>query len=321
VLFFVSIGVNIATSLAFTDVDSFFEEMIAAETGFASEVMEEGDELNRIAVFDVEGVIQDTSGSTSFMSTSGYNHKAFLEKLEMAKEDDTIKGIVLRVNSPGGGVVESAEIHDKVKELQEAGKTVYVSMGAMAASGGYYIAAPADQIYASPETLTGSLGVIMQSINYEKLAEEYGVEFVTIKSGPYKDIMSPTREMTASEEQILQTLINNSYNQFVNIIAEGRGMNAEQVRKLADGRIYDGRQALDLHLIDGLGTLDDVTAALKKDLKLENAQVVRYTDAVGLASLIGMGAQSIMGGNLETTAITKLLSESNSPRLMYLYAQ
>jgi protease IV len=322
VLFFVSIGVNIATSLAFTDVDSFFEELIATETGFASEVIEEGDELNRIAVFDVEGTIQDTSGSTSFLSASGtYNHKAFLEKLEMAKEDDTIKGIILRVNSPGGGVVESAEIHDKVKELQEAGKTVYVSMGSMAASGGYYISAPADQIYASPETLTGSLGVIMQSINYEKLAEEYGVEFVTIKSGPYKDIMSPTREMTEAEEQILQTLINNSYNQFVNIIADGRGMNAEQVKELADGRIYDGRQALDLHLIDGLGTLDDVTAALKKDLKLENAQVVRYTDEVGLASLIGMGAQTIMGESLETATITKLLSESNSPRLMYLYAQ
>ncbi len=128
------------------------------------------------------------------------------------------------MNSPGGGVVESAEIHDKILDIKKVKKPVYVSMGSMAASGGYYISAPADKIYASPETMTGSLGVIMHGYNYEKLAKKYGVEFETIKSGPHKDIMSPTREMTGEEREILQNMINNSYDQFVKVIADGRGM-------------------------------------------------------------------------------------------------
>lgn len=145
-------------------------------------------------------------------------------------------------------------------------KPVYVSMGSMAASGGYYISAPADKIYASPETMTGSLGVIMHGYNYEKLAKKYGVEFETIKSGPHKDIMSPTREMTGEEREILQNMINNSYDQFVKVIADGRGMTENEVRKIADGRIYDGRQAKENHLIDDFGHLDDVIAAMKTDI-------------------------------------------------------
>ncbi len=166
----------------------------------------------------------------------------------------------------------------KFYEVKAAGKPVYVSMGSMAASGGYYISAPADKIFASNETLTGSLGVIMQGYNYEKLAEKYGVQFETIKSGPYKDIMSPTREMTAEERKILQTMVNNMYNEFVRVIADGRGMSEKEVRKLADGRVYDGRQAKQLKLVDEIGRLDDVVASMKKDLNVKDAQVIRYKD-------------------------------------------
>ncbi|MFJ7511341.1 signal peptide peptidase SppA [Peribacillus simplex] len=320
VLFFVSIAVGAATTLFTADTENIIDELFASESAFYEEVIEGDDYSNVIAVFDVEGTIQDT-GEASLLSSATYNHRAFMDKLKMAEENDDIKGIILRVNSPGGGVVESAEIYDKILDIKKVKKPVYVSMGSMAASGGYYISAPADKIYASPETMTGSLGVIMHGYNYEKLAEKYGVEFETIKSGPHKDIMSPTREMTGEEREILQNMINNSYDQFVKVIADGRGMTEKEVREIADGRIYDGRQAKENHLIDDFGHLDDVIAAMKTDIGKEDAQVIRYTDEAGFGSLFSMGAQKMLGNDVETAVLTKILSSSNSPRLMYLYAE
>ncbi|GAA1369663.1 MULTISPECIES: signal peptide peptidase SppA [Peribacillus] len=320
VLFFVSIAVGAATTLFTADTENIIDELFASESAFYEEVIEGEDYSNVIAVFDVEGTIQDT-GEASLLSSTTYNHRAFMDKLKMAEENDDIKGIILRVNSPGGGVVESAEIHEKILDIKKVKKPVYVSMGSMAASGGYYISAPADKIYASPETMTGSLGVIMQGYNYEKLAKKYGVEFQTIKSGPHKDIMSPTREMTGEEREILQDMIDNSYDQFVKIIADGRGMTEKEVREIADGRIYDGRQAKENHLIDDFGHLDDVIAAMKTDIGKKDAQVIRYTDEAGFGSLFSMGAQKMLGNDVETAVLTKILSSSNSPRLMYLYAE
>ncbi|CAH0163189.1 signal peptide peptidase SppA [Peribacillus frigoritolerans] len=320
VLFFVSIAVGAATTLFTADTENIIDELFASESAFYEEVIEGDDYTNVIAVFDVEGTIQDT-GEASLLSSATYNHRAFMDKLKMAEENDDIKGIILRVNSPGGGVVESAEIHEKILDIKKVKKPVYVSMGSMAASGGYYISAPADKIYASPETMTGSLGVIMHGYNYEKLAKKYGVEFETIKSGPHKDIMSPTREMTGEEREILQNMINNSYDQFVKVIADGRGMTEKEVREIADGRIYDGRQAKENHLIDDFGHLDDVIAAMKTDIGKKDAQVIRYTDEAGFGSLFSMGAQKMLGNDVETAVLTKILSSSNSPRLMYLYAE
>ncbi|CAH0210451.1 signal peptide peptidase SppA [Peribacillus simplex] len=320
VLFFVSIAVGAATTLFTSDTENIIDELFASESAFYEEVIEGDDYSNIIAVFDVEGTIQDT-GEASLLSSATYNHRAFMDKLKMAEENDDIKGIILRVNSPGGGVVESAEIYDKILDIKKVKKPVYVSMGSMAASGGYYISAPADKIYASPETMTGSLGVIMHGYNYEKLAKKYGVEFETIKSGPHKDIMSPTREMTGEEREILQNMINNSYDQFVKVIADGRGMTEKEVREIADGRIYDGRQAKENHLIDDFGHLDDVIAAMKTDIGEKDAQVIRYTDEAGFGSLFSMGAQKMLGNDVETAVLTKILSSSNSPRLMYLYAE
>ncbi|CAH0141839.1 Putative signal peptide peptidase SppA [Peribacillus simplex] len=320
VLFFVSIAVGAATTLFTADTENIIDELFASESAFYEEVIEGDDYSNVIAVFDVEGTIQDT-GEASLLSSATYNHRAFMDKLKMAEENDDIKGIILRVNSPGGGVVESAEIYDKILDIKKVKKPVYVSMGSMAASGGYYISAPADKIYASPETMTGSLGVIMHGYNYEKLAKKYGVEFETIKSGPHKDIMSPTREMTGEEREILQNMINNSYDQFVKVIANGRGMTEKEVREIADGRIYDGRQAKENHLIDDFGHLDDVIAAMKTDIGKKDAQVIRYTDEASFGSLFSMGAQKMLGNDVETAVLTKILSSSNSPRLMYLYAE
>lgn len=127
--------------------------------------------------------------------------------------------------------------------------------------------------------------------------------------------------MTGEEREILQNMINNSYDQFVKVIADGRGMTEKEVREIADGRIYDGRQAKENHLIDDFGHLDDVIAAMKTDIGEKDAQVIRYTDEAGFGSLFSMGAQKMLGNDVETAVLTKILSSSNSPRLMYLYAE
>ncbi|MBS8265223.1 signal peptide peptidase SppA [Mesobacillus boroniphilus] len=322
-LFIASTVINLLSTFAFSDAENAFTDMFAvSEELFAEEIIEEGDMLSKIAVLSINGVIQDTGDAESFFESPLYNHKAFMEQLDYVKEAEDVKAIILQVNSPGGGVVESAQIHDKIKEIQkETEKPIYVSMGSMAASGGYYVSAPADKIFASPETLTGSLGVIMQGVNYAGLAEKYGVEFTTIKSGPYKDIMSPSRPMTEDEREILQSMIDNSYEGFVKVISEGRDMSIEQVKKIADGRIYDGRQAKQLHLIDGFGYLDDVIESVRKDEKLGDATVVKYSESMGFGSFFSMGAQKFMGKDAEMAGLMKLLSQPNSPRLMYLYAE
>jgi protease IV len=321
-LFFVSVVINFLSSFAFKGIETDFTDFMAsAEQPFTEEVIDEGNELKKIVILDVNGVIQDTGETGSFLQGSGYNHQDFMKKLNYIKEDDSVKGVIIKVNTPGGGVVESAEIHDKLAEIHEKSKKpVYISMGSMAASGGYYIATAAKKIYASPETMTGSLGVIMEGINYEGLADKYGVDFVTIKSGKHKDIMSPTRKMTEEERQILQSMINNSYEGFVKVISEGRNLPVDQVKKIADGRVYDGRQAKELNLIDGFGYLDDVVQQMKTQEKLKGAQVVRYSDSLGLGSLFTMQAKKLMGENVEMAGLMKLLSTPNSPRLMYLYA-
>jgi protease IV len=322
-LFIASTVINLLSTVAFSDAENAFTDMFAVtDEMFAEEIIEEGDMLSKIAVLSINGVIQDTGDAESFFESPLYNHKAFMEQLDYVKEADDVKAIILQVNSPGGGVVESAQIHDKIREIQkETKKPIYVSMGSMAASGGYYVSAPADKIFASPETLTGSLGVIMQGVNYAGLAEKYGVEFTTIKSGPYKDIMSPSRPMTEDEREILQSMIDNSYEGFVKVISEGRGMSVERVKEIADGRIYDGRQAKQLKLIDGFGYLEDVIENVRKDEKLGDATVVKYTESMGFGSFFSMGAQKIMGKDAEMAGLMKLLSQPNSPRLMYLYAE
>ena len=314
VIFFASILMN-SISLLASDEGSM-SELLAAE----EEVIEDGDFEQRIVVLDLDGTIADTGDSASLFSSEGYNHQALLEHLDTIASDDTISGLVLEVNSPGGGVHESAEIHRKIEAIKEAGKPVYVSMGSMAASGGYYVAAPANQIYASPETLTGSLGVIMQSFNFGGFAEKYGIDMVTIKSGEFKDIGNSFRDMTDEEKRIMQSLVDNSYSQFVTVIAEGRGMSKEEVRKVADGRIYDGRQAKELNLVDELGYLDDAIAGMKKNEGLEDAAVVKLTDSIGLGSMLNLKLTQWIGGNDEASIIKEIMTENQSPQLMYLYS-
>jgi protease-4 len=201
---------------------------------------------DRIAVVYIEGLIIDS--------------KTVNEQLKMYADDSRVKAILLRIDSPGGGVAASQEISDQVRWLkQEKNKKVVVSMGSVAASGGYYIACAADKIIANPGTVTGSIGVIAEWVNYANLLKWAQLEPEVIKSGEFKDVGSPTRPLTAKEREYLQGLINQMFAQFVNAVTEGRkdaGLTREQVLKLADGRVYTGEEALREKLVDGLGNYD-----------------------------------------------------------------
>jgi protease-4 len=179
-----------------------------------------------------------------------------IKRLRECGKNDRVKAVVLRIDSPGGVVGPSQEIHEEVKKLA-AKKKVVVSMGSLAASGGYYIAAPASVIFANPGTITGSIGVIIKLSNLQELLDKVGVKVTTIKTGTYKDIGSPSRPMTEDDKALLQGVIDSSYNQFVKAVAQGRKLPEAQVRLLADGRIFTGEQALALKLVDRLGNMQD----------------------------------------------------------------
>jgi protease-4 len=174
-----------------------------------------------------------------------------------------VRAIVLRVNSPGGSALASDLMSREVFETRGQ-KPIVVSMGDMAASGGYFIAAAADRIVAAPATLTGSIGVIMHLANYQGLMGKVGVQSVTIKAGRLKDIASPDRPMTAEERQLLQGIVDDTYDQFLTAVAEGRKMTKAQVKPLAEGRIYTGRQAYKVKLVDELGNAEVAEDALRK---------------------------------------------------------
>lgn len=199
---------------------------------------------DRIALIRVEGVILDS--------------QATIDELKRFSENPTVKAIVLRIDSPGGGVVPSQEIYDAVRRVRnKSSKAVIASMGSVAASGGYYIAAATDRIVANPGTLTGSIGVIMEMANVEGLLQKIGVEGVVVKSGKYKDVGSPLRKMSEEERGLLQNVMDDVHKQFIEAVAEGRALEVADVQVLADGRIFTGRQAKEAKLVDELGDLED----------------------------------------------------------------
>lgn len=204
---------------------------------------------DKVAVVRIEGPIIDSKNT--------------IEEIKEYIKDPSIKAIVLRVDSPGGAVVPSQEIYEEVKKAVSK-KKVVVSMGSLAASGGYYISSPASRIVANPGTLTGSIGVIMEIPNLEGLMNKVGVKTEVIKSGKHKDIASVFRGIGKEERVILQGVLDDVHEQFIKAVAEGRKMLLEDARKIADGRIFTGRQALNIGLVDELGNLEDAIKVAAK---------------------------------------------------------
>jgi len=216
---------------------------------------------NKVGVVEVEGIISDS--------------QEIVRQLNEFGKEKRIRAVVLRVNSPGGGMAPSQEIYDAVVELKKK-KKVVVSMGSLAASGGYLISCAADKIVANPGTITGSISAVMHFANVEELLKKVGLKSSVIKSGKYKDIGSPLREMTEDEKTILQNLVDDIYDQFLDTVSRDRKIAKEQLRSVADGRVFSGRQAQKLGLVDFLGDMGYAVRLAGKMSGIEGIPEVVY---------------------------------------------
>ncbi|HOJ44137.1 MAG TPA: signal peptide peptidase SppA, partial [Syntrophorhabdaceae bacterium] len=213
----------------------------------------------KIAVVEIEGIIMDT--------------KDVLEDIVRFREDIDIKGVIVRINSPGGSTGPTQEIFREIKKLREK-KPVYISMGAVCASGGYYIASGGNKIYALPSTITGSIGVIMENVVVEDLLKKIGIQAEPIKAGAYKDMGSPFRKLKQEEKDYIQEILNDIHSQFIKDIAESRKMNVDTVKQYADGRVFTGIKAKAYGLVDVIGTYYDAIEDMKKVLNIKGKPVI-----------------------------------------------
>jgi len=271
---------------------------------------------DKIAVIDVSGMIVSGSGGGGIFGSGAAGAQDIIKQLAEARKDDSTKAVILRIDSPGGSAAASEEIYQAAKEVRDLGKPVVASMSDVAASGGYYVAAAANKIVADASTLTGSIGVIMHMADLTSLYKKVGYQPVTIKSGKHKDLGSSSRPMTAEERQMFQALLDDVHDQFITCVAEGRGWPKSKVKVLADGRIFSGRQAQKLGLVDEIGTF---STAVRLTAKLAGIHgepaLVRYGRKSMLEQLMatsaaaaGRSAAATLAERLEPRAVEGLLS-------------
>ena len=252
-----------------------------------------------------------------------YNHQYLLNAIDTMIDDPENKGIILYVNTPGGSVYASDELYLKIKEYQDkTGRPVYSSMQSQATSGGYYISASCDKIIANRNCWTGSIGVTMGTfIDVSELLEKFGIKTTTITAGDNKAMGSNTDPMTAEQKEIFQSLVDEAYEQFVEIIADGRNMPIEKVKSLADGRIYTAKQALENGLIDQIGTYEEAVNDMRETYDLEDVAVEDFRSEVStdLYSILGILAEDNNSNALtDTDAIEELLALNGTFRVSYI---
>jgi protease-4 len=248
---------------------------------------------DKVALIDVDGLL--LNARTSSLLGSGENPVSlFRERLEAAAHDDRVKAVVLRINSPGGAVTASDIMYTDLRHFRrDTNKPVVACLMDVAASGAYYLAMGCDRIYAHPTTVTGSIGVIMSLYNASGLLSRIGVASDPIKSGPNKDLGNPARPMTDEERAILQGMVDGFYGQFVQVVARGRHLPEEQVRALADGRVYTGIEAQKLGLVDDVGYLEDAIQAAMHLACVQDAAIVAYDRCPGYRGTIYAGLPKI----------------------------
>ncbi len=251
-----------------------------------------------IALVRIQGMLMDSQNIVRQLSD--YRH------------NPGVRGILLRIDSPGGAVAPAQEIYSEIMKLRADHKTVYASMGTVAASGGYYIACAADYVLANPGTLTGSIAAVMAFSNIEELTNKIGVKPVIIKSGKYKDVGSPLRAMNPEERKLLQNVVDDVHQQFVQAVAKGRGLSVSEVKEIADGRIMTGQQALKLKLIDEIGGLEKTLELLAKKIGVEGRpKVIEEKEKTPFFDWL---LQSSLPSRLAATLIPASL-----PRLQYVW--
>ena len=253
-----------------------------------------------VAIVEVEGIIL------------GDEVEHAVRQIRQARDDERVKAVVLRVDSPGGSVSGSDRIWRELGVLKEK-KPLVASLGGMAASGGYYIAAPADRILAEPTTLTGSIGVLLELPQLHGLLQKLGVDVATIATGDWKDAGSPFRPMTDAERRRWREVIDDAYQRFQNVIAQGRNLPLSEVRALANGKVYTAREAIAYKLVNDIGYLDDAILEAQRLARLESARVIRYARQSPLEALLGTSA-SQRGPALDARELLRL----QTPQVLFL---
>lgn len=269
----------------------------------------------KVAVLHLVGAIADATDPSLPQSMGGM--RKLLDDLAEVRKDPQYVAVVLRINSGGGSAAASQEIHRALSKVREAGKPVVVSMGDIAASGAFYAAVAADEIFANPSTITGSIGVLAQYLDASELADRYGVKIETIKTGAFKDIGNPTESLTDEQRALIQSVVDDSLDQFVAAVAEGRGLDEGFVRGVADGRILTGNQALELGLIDAFGGLEEAIARAWELAGQEGEpRVARFEERrPWFARYLGFLAGEPSLGELDL--LRRLLGEERGVRLRY----
>jgi protease-4 len=274
---------------------------------------------DKIAVISLSGTI--TTGDSSLLSGSTITPKLVRDYLTRAEEDNAVKAIVLRIESPGGEIAPCQEILWEIERVKET-KPIIVSMGGTAASGGYYISTQANKIVALPTTQTGSIGVISAVINVEELLEKLGIQIEIFKGGKYKDMYWGFRELTPEEQEIMQQTVDEYYEQFIDVVAEGRELNEEEVRNLATGQLYSGTKAKELGLVDELGDLDTAINWALELADIETAVVEYYQPPRrtlwSLLGLVDAIKARISGLSAQDIILLEVLSH-NYPQPLFLY--
>jgi protease-4 len=274
-----------------------------------------------IALVNIDGIIVEKKpggglGSFSEDFTSARKVKNILSSLS---SNDKVKAVILRVNSPGGSAVASEEIYREILKFKKvSGKKVVAYFSDIAASGGYYVAVASDKIVANPSNLTGSIGVIISYLNFEELASKYGVKNIVFKSGPHKDLLSEFRQPTEKEKSIIEGLIDDSYENFVKAVSQGRGLTEEEVKKAADGRIYSAKSAMEMNLIDEIGGLDQAIGEAQKLANLKEASVIEYGQSSFWESIL-----ENLSGRFNVSLFSpldKYLDSRPGLRIFYLYS-
>jgi protease-4 len=277
----------------------------------------------KILLVDISGTISEKRKSKGIGLTEEMSMvERIKEELNKAESDQAIAGLILRINSPGGTVTASDIIYHEICEFKKrTGVKVIASFLDIAASGGYYVACAADRIIAHPTTITGSIGIIAFKFNIQGLLSKIGVEEESIKAGDKKDLMTPFRAATAEEREIMQTIINNLHQRFIDVVEQGRpSLNREEIERIADGRVFSAEQALDMKLIDQIGYLDDTIHEMKQELGLKEATVIAYLRPGDYKGTIYSANTTTSHSSFDLLAIDrKGLVLSQDVRFMYLW--
>lgn len=326
VIALIIIGVLVAVSVIANNVLTTEERSTTLTEGALpplEEVTIDGEGRHKIVVISLQGVIDEATDSLDLFGTSTFSLSAIERALKQAEKDDAVQAIILKVNSPGGSVVASDALYRAVLRFKEhRGKPVVVSMGSVAASGGYYISLAADKIIAYPDTLTGSIGVIMTLPNYGALAKTIGYEEVVFKSGPLKDMGDPLQPVTEEARQAFQGIIDDTFTHFVSLVSEKRHMSLEKVMDIATGAVYTGSQALRLGLIDDLGDFERAVIEAKSLAKLDEARLIEYREKK--STFLPGWIESLKAPSDEplsrlANGLEKLLTQERTPKLWFIW--